>query len=457
MTRPGHVLLPMTLVFGLLVGGAEALSAQQPLPHGDAEGEITLALAGDAIITRQLSPFDEPEFLFLRDLIRESDAAFVNLEILFHDFEPEIIPATQSGGTYMRADPAIAKELVWMGFDMVSMANNHTGDYGYGGLRSTTRAVEAVGLMHAGTGENLAEARSPGYLETARGRVALISAASTFPAGSRAGHQRKDIRGRPGLSPIRFDRTYQITREQMSALRTYREGTGSSAGQGETLRLFGETFRLGDEYAVLTTPNEDDLAEIVASVKEAKRQANIVIFSSHSHEAGRTNNYPADFVKTVAHAVIDAGADIFLAHGPHVLRGIEIYKGKPIFYSLGDFVFQNETVSRQPWDNYKSRGLGPEAVAQDFYDARQRTGGFPSRRQIWESFVALVRFKGDNLAGIDLHPITLGYGLDRPQRGRPLLATGDLAQKIIDETTEYSQPFGTRIEFVNGIGVIRFQ
>ena len=87
----------------------------------------------------------------------------------------------------MQADPTIAEELMWMGFDMVSMANNHTGDYGVGGLRRTTQAVEAAGLMHAGTGENLAEARAPGYLETPDGRVALISAASTFPDGSRAG------------------------------------------------------------------------------------------------------------------------------------------------------------------------------------------------------------------------------------------------------------------------------
>lgn len=457
MTCTGRLALLLAVALGLSVPGVDEAASQEPLPHRDAGGEITLALTGDAIITRRLSTFDEPEFLSLRDLIQDSDAAFVNLEVLFHSFEPEIIPATQSGGTYMRADPAIAKELAWMGFDMVSMANNHTGDYGYGGLRSTTKAVEEVGLMHAGTGENLAEARAPGYLETPKGRVALISAASTFPEGSRAGHQRKDVRGRPGLSPIRFDRTYQITADQMAALRSYREGTGASPGAGERLRLFGETFQVGDEYAALTTPNEDDLAEIVASVKEAKRQANIVIFSSHSHESGRSNNYPAEFIEVVAHAVIDAGADIFLAHGPHVLRGIEIYKGKPIFYSLGDFVFQNETVSRQPFDNYESRGLGPDAVAQDFYDARQRTGGFPSRPQVWESFVALVRFQGDELAGIELHPITLGHGLDRPQRGRPLLATGDLAQKIIDETTEYSQPYGTTIEFVNGVGVIRFR
>ena len=169
----------------------------------------------------------------------------MNLEILFHNWEPDIIPAAASGGTYMQADPEIANELVWMGFDMVSMANNHTGDYGIGGLRSTIRAVEAAGLMHAGTGENMAEARAPGYLETPNGRVALISAASTFPDGSQAGHQRRDMRGRPGLSPMRFNRTYQVTQDQMDALRSYREGTGSGPGSGDRLRLFSQTFRCG--------------------------------------------------------------------------------------------------------------------------------------------------------------------------------------------------------------------
>ncbi len=434
-----------------------SVASQASHPHGDVGGETTFALAGDAIITRKLSVFDEPEFLVLRDLIQSASAAFVNLEILFHNFEPDVIPASESGGTYMQADPEIAKELVWMGFDMVSMANNHTGDYGVGGLRRTTRAVEEVGLMHAGTGENLAEARAPGYLETPDGRVALVSAASTFPDGSRAGHQRTDVRGRPGLSPIRYSRTYQITQGQMEALRDFQEGMGRSRGTGDRIRMFSETFQVGDEYRSVTTVDEGDLAEIVASVDAAKRQANFVIFSGHSHESGRTNNYPADFIVEVAHAVIDAGADIFLAHGPHVLRGIEIYQGKPIFYSLGDFVFQNETVPRQPSDNYESYRLGPEAVAPDFFDARQASGGFPSRPQVWESFVAMVRFQDGELSGVELHPVTLGHGLDRPQRGRPLLATGDLARKIIDETREYSEPWGTEIVFENGIGVVRIR
>lgn len=428
--------------------------AQESQPHADDGDGMTLALAGDAIITRRLSVYDEPEFLALRDLIQGATAAFVNLEILLHDFEPDVIPATQSGGTYMKADPTMAEELVWMGFDMVSMANNHTGDYGYGGLRRTRAAVEAAGLVHAGTGENLAEARAPGYLETPRGRVALLAGASTFPDASRAGHQRRDVRGRPGLAPIRYDETVQLTGEQMDILRDFREATAGDRPSGDRLRLFGETFVEGPEYAEMTVPNQEDLEEIVHSVDAAARQAELVVFSSHSHERGETNNYPADFIRTLAHAVIDAGADIFLAHGPHVLRGIELYKDGIIFYSLGDFVFQNETVPRQPEDNYARYDLGPEAVAADFYDARQATGGFPSRQQIWESVVPLVRFEGGALASVELHPITLGFGLPRPQRGRPLLATGELARKIIGDVQEYSAEYGTEIRFRDGIGIL---
>jgi poly-gamma-glutamate synthesis protein (capsule biosynthesis protein) len=244
----------------------------------------------------------------------------------------------------------------------------------------------------------------------------------------------------------------------MEILRDFQEATTGNRPPGDRLRLFGETFTVGPEYATLSTPNEEDLAEIVASVEAAARQAQVVIYSGHSHESGQTNNYPADFIRTVAHAVIDAGADIYVAHGPHVLRGIELYGDGIIFYSVGDFLFQNETVPRQPSDNYQNYGLDPEAVAADFYDARNsRGGGFPARQQVWESIVPLVRFDSDGLASVELHPITLGFGLPRPQRGRPLLATGELAQKIISELREYSEGFGTEIEFRDGVGVVRLR
>ena len=109
-----------------------------------ADNSFTIALTGDSLITMKLSVHTDPPFLKMIDLIRGADAAFTNLEMLLHDYEP--YPSTESGGTYMRADPSMAKELVWAGFDMVARANNHTGDYGVEGARITTRHVAAAGL-----------------------------------------------------------------------------------------------------------------------------------------------------------------------------------------------------------------------------------------------------------------------------------------------------------------------
>lgn len=448
VTVLGSVIAGLIVSPGTLTGQA---------PHADASGNISVALAGDAIITRKLSAFAEPEFLQLRDVIRGATAAFVNLEILFHNYEDDIIPQAQSGGTYMGARPEIAGELVWMGFDMVSRANNHTMDYGVGGMRATTRAVEAAGLVHAGAGENLALARAPAYLETPGGRVALISVASTFADPARAGPQRKDHRGRPGLSPLRYRTRYLIPQAQLDALRAIREGLGFRVStQTDRVSFMGATFVAGQDYAVETQPHPGDLAEILASVKDAKRQANWVIVSSHSHEGAGEREVPAQFLVTFARAVIDAGADIFVGHGPHVLRGIEVYQGRPIFYSLANFIFENETVERQPADNYDNLGLPSDALPSDFYDRRNqgRRGGWPADPAYWESIVPVVSFTGGELDTIRLYPVTLGHGLQRPQYGRPLLARGDLARKIIEDVRRLSEPFGTRVEFDRGTGVI---
>src|SRR5262249_30747578 len=138
----------------------------------------TMALTGDSVITQRLSPYREPEFLRLIELIRNADVAFTNVEMLFHNFEG--YPTVVSGGTYMRADPAIAKELTWAGFHLGSRANNHTGDYTVESLFSTDRALDDAGMVYAGTGENLQQAREARYLDTPAGRVALVSCASTF-------------------------------------------------------------------------------------------------------------------------------------------------------------------------------------------------------------------------------------------------------------------------------------
>lgn len=454
-TKPRRHAAPIVVpILALLV--ATPLAAQEP--HADAAGDISFALAGDAIITRQLRSFQEPEFTRMIDIIRDVDLGYVNLEILFHEYGPDIIPAEASGGTYMAADPEIAKELAWAGFDMVSMANNHTMDYGVGGMRATMEAAEAAGLAYAGAGENLALALAPAYVETPGGRVALISVASTFADAMRAGDQRKDIRGRPGLAPIRRSTTYVLPGDAFDRLRQVVEAMGQRGGDGDRLRFMRETFIRGDEARVETHPHEGDLARLTAAIDDAKRQANWVVVSSHSHEGmPGERQVPAQFVQEMARAAVDAGADIVAMHGPHVLRGIEIRNGKPIFYSLANFIFQNETVPFQPADNYESQGLGPEALPGLFYDERIDYGrrSFPADPKYWESVLATVRFDDGALADITLHPVTLGHGLPRPQRGRPLLASPEHGRRIIEEMDALSRPFGTRVVWENGVGKVR--
>jgi poly-gamma-glutamate synthesis protein (capsule biosynthesis protein) len=444
MKRPA-LLLPVALFLALAV----------PAQTGDRP--VTFALTGDSIITQKVSVFSEPDYLRLIETIRAADVAYTNLEMLFHDYEP--YPSAESGGTYMRADPSLLKDILWAGFDMVSLANNHAVDYGIEGLRISRDWVKKSGLTFAGVGDNLPLARAPGYLDSAAGRVALISCASTYPSFGLAGPDRPDVHGRPGLNPLRFRSVYKLDAEGMAALSTVQSKLAGGRGRGgaaNSITFQGNRFELADKPGTETIPNDQDLAEITSSVRSAKRQADWVVVTVHSHESAGGRDFPAQFFVTFAHAVVDAGADMVIGTGPHILKGIEIYKGRPVFYSLGDFIFQNETVLYLPGENYLQQRLGVDATPAEFNDSRSAndTRSFPADAQIWLSVVALPAFRGGKLEKIELLPITLGQKKPRTQRGRPLPATGEEAQQIIKRVTDLSAPYGTKVLFQNGRGLI---
>jgi poly-gamma-glutamate synthesis protein (capsule biosynthesis protein) len=198
---------------------------------------------------------------------------------------------------------------------------------------------------------------------------------------------------------------------------------------------------------------------MAAVVRNASKVADYTIVNSHTHEGGAERYYPPQFFVTFAHAMVDAGADVVAASGPHVLRGIEIYKGKPILYGLANFIFENETLQRQPPENYAPLGMTLESGAGvgDFNDRRSNndTIGFPADARIWESVIAVPRFSGRKLAELKLYPISLGYRKPRSQRGWPMLAPPELAKKIIDDVVTFSAPYGTAVDFTDGIGVVR--
>lgn len=436
--------------------------AQHALPD---ESEVTLALTGDSIITRRLSVYEEPEYLKLIEMIRGADAAFTNLEILFHDYEP--YPMAVSGGTWMRADPSLVNDLVWAGFDLLARANNHTGDYGVGAQRLTTKYVREAGLVDAGVGESLAEAREAKFLETPRARIALISISSSFAGHMAAGRSRDNVPPRPGLNPLRYEIEYVLPSSEFESQKAIAESLGEfkdmdgfprnyDESKPDTFKMFGKQFVRGDEPSIRTTADAKDVKEIAAVVNNASRLADLTIVTIHAHEWKGARETPADFLPVFARQMMDAGADVFVGHGPHVLRGIEIYDGKPIFYSLGDFLFQNETLLRLPSDNYERYHLDEDKHVADFNAVRydNDSTGFPALPEIWEAVVALPTWKNGKVSEIKLVPISLGHGLPPSVRGRPILADRQLSEKIIADLQERSAPFGTEITFRGGVGYV---
>jgi poly-gamma-glutamate capsule biosynthesis protein CapA/YwtB (metallophosphatase superfamily) len=430
---------------------------------------LSLTATGDALITQRLSMFREPAFVRMIDVIQSADVRFTNLEMLLHKFEG--YPAAESGGTWVAAEPAMLDELRWTGFNLFAWANNHTLDWGEGGLKATLRTLDDAGVVHAGVGMNLAEARRPAYLDLEQGRVALIAMCATFANFGRAGHSRPDVVGRPGLNPLRFDTTVAVDEETLATLKqitdnyaldakeqlSIRLGFAKSPEAG-TLKLGNLKFKVGEARGVHTKVHEGDADGNVRAIRDARRQADWVVVSIHSHEIeGGDLETPAGFFPAYARQCIDAGADIVIGHGPHVLQGVEIYQGKPIFYSLGNFIFQNETIRHQPADFYERVGLGPDATPADVFDARTEGGakGFPSEAAYWESVVPHITWEDGKVTEVRLYPIDLGFGLPRAVRGRPLLADDELGRKIIDRMARMSARYGAEITWnAEGYGVV---
>ena len=225
--------------------------------HRSADESFTMALTGDSIVNRRLSVYDEPEYLEMIGILRAADVAVTNLETVLHDYEP--FPMAESGGTWMRSDPAMADELVWAGIDMVARANNHTGDYGTLGLELTTRYVEQAGLIDAGVGMSLAEAREAKFLETSKARVALISLSSSFANHMRAGRSRDDVPARPGLNPLGLKTTYVLPADDYDNVRSAADSLGEFTDldgnpRGTDEDKPGEMDVLGRNFAIGEAP-----------------------------------------------------------------------------------------------------------------------------------------------------------------------------------------------------------
>ena len=418
-------------------------------------GDISIAVLGDTMISRRMRAFREPHFLKLVEILRNADVSIANLEFLFHDYESSW---QWTRGTYTRSDPKNLNELKWMGIDAVLTANNHAYDFSEGGLMTTLKHLDDMDIPHAGGGKDVDQARAPAYVDSSRGRVAVMSASSTFSDISRAGPGRPDFPGRPGINALRHQKIHHVTPDVFEALHKanrelgYDEQEDAAAqfgfgGHSEealdkrtAVRFMGSEFRLADASTIETSVNQEDLAGIGKWIRGATKQADWLVYGVHCHESGATGEYhggsrtsPPDFLVDFAHWSIDQGCDLFAGHGPHFLRGIEIYHGKPIFYSLGNFIFQNESVPWVPDEGYRRFGLGYDQTPGDYLDTRSDSGkrGFPADAVFWQSVVGVCHYEAKELKEVKLYPIDIGFGRPIPQRGRPVLAQGHVADDIL--------------------------
>ena len=228
----------------------------------------------------------------------------------------------------------------------------------------------------------------------------------------------------------------------------------SSVGDGFTIAVVGDVIIAHSLEHMMSNPAFAEVASLLQSVDVATGNLETQIIDGRTFVGSRggyrgagipeqehldTNPSIADYLPVFAKAAIDNGADLFQGTGVHVLRGIEIYKNRPIFYGLGEFIRQ--------------RDIGRLAGRGD--PTRDECPGCPFPAK-YESIVAVSEFSGDRLVEVRLYPVELRYDSERlAHRGIPETASPETDRRILERLRELSAPLGTTIVIEDGVGVIR--
>ena len=420
--------------------------------------------AGDALIQRRIQK-DFEGFEELTPFIEKGDARFFNLETTLN-YEGECYASQFSGGTYVRTNPECLDDLKGFGFNMVSFNNNHAMDFSYGGLLRTLECVEESGLVHGGVGRNLDEAAAPRYLDTQNGRVALISVNTTFDPSMMAGAQGRRVPGRPGINGVRLNQKIRVSEQDLEKVRELAANCGVNVSREiirkegylpplpEGVAEFGTlTFAAGEKPGLEYTANNADMERVKKAIYEAKLQADYIMVSVHSHQVdGATKEAVPSFLRTFAHACIDAGAHAIVGHGPHLLRPIEVYKKCPIFYSLGDFVLQLYNIEFAPEDFFNKYGLDSDATVHELLKTRSAnfTRGLMEERRMNLTVIPYWETDGKKLTKLQLMPVELVMKGHHSELGLPRKATN---LDWVEDFAKICEPYGVRMT-VDRKGVI---
>ncbi len=410
--------------------------------------------AGDAAIQRMLTEYEG--IAPVRDFINKGDVRFFNLETTVNK---DCFANFFSGGTWLRTDKRVLSSLKLFNFNMTTLANNHCMDYGHEGLLQSIENVDNEGYVQAGSGRNLREASSPKYLDLPQGRVALIACSAGNANGGIAGEQSRLLPGRPGINALRIKQTLVVEKEDIEALEKIAAKTGvnvkkeASVKAGYTppfpegvFNLADMRFEVGNKPGIKYEIEKADTERIQKAIEEAAFFADYVIVSLHSHDRQfEENHLPAKYIEDFARMCIDGGAHAVLGHGPHILRPLEIYKERPIFYSLGDFILQLENCELAPEDFYAKFNLTSDSSMYELFKARTKdfTVGLQRNKVMLESVIPLFEIEEGKLKSLEFIPLELGFGMSHSKVGLPRLAKDN---SILERYAEMSAPYGTKLE-----------
>src|SRR5215831_9309579 len=411
---------------------------------------FTFAAVGDIIIRRPVGEGDAG-YQALAKVMREADMTYANME-------GPILDEANFRGPLAGGPKSVVNELKRMGVRIMTDANNHTLDAGLEGMFETHRLLDEAGIVHAGSGKNLADARMPRIAVTPKGTVAAIGMYSIDPSSNNRSRFTDATENMPGLNPLHVTPYNVVSAEHMQALKKIRDAiyarrpevrvpiapvaAGEPAGR---LQLFQTAFVVGPNPGDLTYEMDPtDLKDIITSVRAGKQLADFLVVAIHCHQnsfafqAYSLDHQTPNFLIELAHQVIDNGADAFVGHGVHTLRGVEIYKGKPIFYGVSSFFYH--------------RGAAPEIT--------DRSAGSGSGDLVDDSLETLLttsRFEDGKLVEVRLYPADLGQDRTRPisRSGTPSTPSPEMARRVLERLQTLSKQFGTTVTIQNGVGVIR--
>ena len=279
-----------------------------------------------------------------------------------------------------------------------------------------------------------------------------------------------DTGGHPGLNALHLTMQGVVTAEQMEQLRKIRDSIYARRDEvfapvapipanerKDRLTLFNQQFSVGPKPGDLHyRMDPDDLREILRSIRNGKQYSDFMIATVHCHQgnyAFQTYTYDndvPDFLIEFAHQAIDNGADVFVGHGVHTLRGVEIYKGRPIFYGVNSFIYQYQSSLPQT-------AGGELTDAEELMEPDGFVGDRIKQPERMESLLTQSRWQNGQLTEVRLYPVDLGQDLTRPfsRTGIPMTPSPAMAQRVLEKLQRISKPFGTKIDIENGVGVIR--